>query len=74
MPLRLRTRTPEGDLRNLTAEAERDRADHRLRRVAAEKDRNNGTGVNPTVRAGKRARYHAMLIRATPRIAVELRT
>eukprot|EP00959_Pyramimonas_sp_CCMP1952_P215549 4509146-Pyramimonas_sp.AAC.2 len=56
------------------AEAERGRADRRLRRVVAEKDRNGGTGVNPTVRAEQRARYHAMLIRATPGIAVELRT
>eukprot|EP00959_Pyramimonas_sp_CCMP1952_P445786 9333380-Pyramimonas_sp.AAC.1 len=56
------------------AEAERGRADRRLRRVAVEMERNNGAGVCPTVRAEKRARCHVMLGRGIPRIAVELQT
>eukprot|EP00959_Pyramimonas_sp_CCMP1952_P105155 2198102-Pyramimonas_sp.AAC.1 len=56
------------------AEAEWGRADHRPRRVAVGKERNRGTGANPTVRAEKRVRCHVMLGRGIPRIVVDLQT
>eukprot|EP00959_Pyramimonas_sp_CCMP1952_P474392 9503384-Pyramimonas_sp.AAC.1 len=67
-------RAPEGGLRNLKAEAEGHSADHRPRRVAVERARSNGTGVNPIVLVENRASCRVTLIHGALRTAVDLRT